>query len=369
MAKPQIPESAVLETNATLKDHYEALIAIPCCNEYSTLPQVIESLERNGSLTEETLVVINVNNRLSADSQENQQTIQWLQDHKTSLQLAWLNNCQMPHSYPEKFGVGLARHQAVNAGLVYIADTAPVISLDADSPVNETYLEEIFKACQSPGFLAGHVNFQHQHQGTQEEIHAIRLYDQHLHLHRQRLQDAGSPHCWYAIGSTIVCTAKAYKKAGGYNVRKMAGEDFYLLQQLSKTGCHINMIEKAFVYPSNRPSDRVPFGTGKAVSDILDTGTWHTYHSQCYEELKVLLESVKEHLDDDANEILKDVSQNVKDYLAGRKFTETWTKLQQNSRDAQMLHQRFHEWLDAFQTLKLIHHLTESSYPKEELSL
>ena len=69
----------------------------------------------------------------------------------------------------------------------------------------------------------------------------------------------------------------------------MAGEDFYLLQQLSKTGCKISMIEKAFVYPSDRHSERVPFGTGKAVGDIIENGNWQTYHPNCYRDLALML--------------------------------------------------------------------------------
>ena len=34
-----------------------------------------------------------------------------------------------------------------------------------------------------------------------------------------------------------------------------------------------------------------------------------------------------------------------------------------------MLLQRFHEWLDAFQTLKLIHFLSDNFYPRVELAM
>jgi hypothetical protein len=370
VAKPTVPQSASLECINTLKPKYQALIAIPSCNESLTLTDVILSLEKNYlKYTDETLIIINVNNRTSANSNDNQETIKWLNALDTKLHIAWLDNTAPPYSYPDKFGVGLARHQAVTAGINMLQKNAPVISLDGDSPVNEDYLQEIFEKCKSPNFKAGHVNFQHQHQGSQEEINAIKLYDTHLHKHRQRLESAGSPHSWYAIGSTIVCTAEAYAKAGGYNVRRMAGEDFYLLQQLSKTGCHIEMIDKAYVYPSNRPSDRVPFGTGRAVNDILTNGQWFTYSQCCYDELKSLLLSVNHNLSNSSEQILSEVSEDVQKYLRDRKFEDTWIKLQQNSRDEKMLLQRFHEWLDAFQTLKLIHHLTDSSYPKEEIIL
>ena len=142
-------------------------------------------------------------------------------------------------------------------------------------------------------------------------------------------------------------------KSGGYHCRRMAGEDFYLLQQLSKTGCKIEMIEDAFVYPSDRVSDRVPFGTGKAVGDIVENGNWRTYDEQCYRDLGQLLDAVENGVSNSAMEILRNVPDSCKDWLiTTRKFPSVWPKLRDHSRDDKMLLQRFHEWLDAFQTLK-----------------
>ncbi|NQZ59497.1 MAG: hypothetical protein HRT88_18760, partial [Lentisphaeraceae bacterium] len=246
---------------------------------------------------------------------------------------------------------------------------APIISLDGDSPVNEDYLKAIFRHLENnKNFGAGHVNFKHRNCGTPEEKEAIRLYEKHLHQHRQNLEKACSPHAWYAIGSTIVCTKEAYQKSGGYNCRRMAGEDFYILQQLSKTGCKISMIEEAFVYPADRESQRVPFGTGKAVGDIIQDGNFMTYHQDCYKDLKGLLATITDNLNKDTATILKEAPNTCLEYLQERKFDEVWPKLQNNSRDNKMLLQRFHEWLDAFQTLKLIHHLSDKYYPRVAIS-
>ena len=153
-------------------------------------------------------------------------------------------------------------------------------------------------------------------------------------------------------------------RSGGYHPRRMAGEDFYLLQQLSKTGCKIEMIEEAFVFPSDRVSDRVPFGTGKAVGDIVESGQWMTYHDHCYRELGQLVDAIENGVSDSAAEILECVPESCRDWLVGRKFASVWPKLRKNSRDSEMLIQRFHEWLDAFQTLKLIHFLSDNFYPR-----
>ena len=149
----------------------------------------------------------------------------------------------------------------------------------------------------------------------------------------------------------------------------MWGLDFYLLQQLSKTGCSIEMIEEAFVFPSDRVSDRVPFGTGKAVGDIVESGRWLTYHDHCYRDLGQVLDVVERGVANSAEDILKNVPEVCKSWLVHRQFASVWPKLQNNSRDTGMLLQRFHEWLDAFQTLKLIHFLSDNAYPRMAMEI
>ena len=364
------PETAPIQSRSSLQNKYRAVVAIPCCNEFETLPETLKSLEATGQVRDEVLVVVNVNQRASMDNRNNLATLNWLDEFETSLPLAWLDHVTDGRAYPEKFGVGLARHQCCAVGIPFVDETAPIISLDADSPVDPNYFQAIFDyIAHHPGFQAGHVNFKHRHCGNADEKRAIEIYERHLKRHRQKLEDANSPHAWYAIGSTIVCTKQAYVKSGGYHCRRMAGEDFYLLQQLSKTGCNIEMIEEAFVFPSDRVSDRVPFGTGKAVGDIVESGRWLTYHDHCYRDLGQLLDVVERGVANSAEDILKNVPEVCKSWLVGRKFASVWPKLQNNSRDNEMLLQRFHEWLDAFQTLKLIHFLSDNVHPRMAMEI
>jgi len=364
------PETAPIQSRKSLQNRYKAVVAIPCCNESDALPETLHSLEATGRLREEVLVIVNVNQRASMDNQNNLATLNWLEEFETSAPLAWLDHVTDGRAYLEKFGVGLARSQCCSVGLQYVDEAAPIISLDADSPVDPNYFHAIFDhIAEHPGFRAGHVNFKHRHCGNADQKRAIEIYEQHLKRHRQKLEDANSPHAWYAIGSTIVCTKQAYVKAGGYHSRRMAGEDFYLLQQLSKTGCNIEMIEEAFVFPSDRVSDRVPFGTGKAVGDIVTSGQWLTYHDDCYRDLGQLLDVVEQGVAHSATEILNQIPETCKSWLVGRRFASVWPKLQKNSRDNEMLLRRFHEWLDAFQTLKLIHFLSDNVYPRMAMEM
>ena len=370
MAKSPIPPTSSLQFRLPPQRRYDALIAVPCCNELESLPETLTSLELSAAQTErQALVVVNVNQRASMPKDNNLATLEWLSHWETSLSLAWLDHASEGLAYPEKFGVGLARHQACSVGLEFIGNAAPVISLDADSPVAIDYLPTIFEYVAShPGFQAGHVNFRHRHCGGEAQKQAILIYEQHLKRHRQKLADANSPHAWYAIGSTIVCTKSAYVKSGGYHCRRMAGEDFYLLQQLGKIGCEIEMLDQAMVFPSDRISDRVPFGTGKAVGDIVASGQWPTYHHNCYRDLAGVLTAVNDNLHQSAEAILQATPTTCQAWLKGRDFESVWPKLTANSRDQAMLRRKFHEWLDAFQTLKLIHYLSDHHYPRFDLA-
>ena len=134
-------EIAPLESRTSLRNNYRALVAIPCCNEFDSLPETLKSLEATGQVGRDVLVVVNVNQRASMDNRNNLATLNWLEKFETSLPLAWLNHVTEERAYPEKFGVGLARNQCCTAGLSFIDAAAPVISLDADSPVNPNYYQ------------------------------------------------------------------------------------------------------------------------------------------------------------------------------------------------------------------------------------
>ena len=134
MAKHPIPETQPLQSGRPLKSCYRAVIALPSCNELESLPETLTSLEQTGSqYFNETLVIVNVNQREGMDRQNNLATLQWLQDLETPLELAWMDHASPGKAYPEKFGVGLARHQSCTSGLRFITDHSPIISLDADS--------------------------------------------------------------------------------------------------------------------------------------------------------------------------------------------------------------------------------------------
>ena len=83
------------------------------------------------------------------------------------------------------------------------------------------------------------------------------------------------PFAFHTIGSSMAVRASSYMRQGGMNKRK-AGEDFYFQQKIIPL-CGFTECNSTVVYPSPRPSYRVPFGTGRAMLGYLQNGevlTW-----------------------------------------------------------------------------------------------
>ena len=81
MAKTPIPETQPLQFKRALKSAYRAVIAIPCCNEFESLPGTLRSLEETGAVHyDQTLIIVNVNQRASMEREGNLRTLSWLQE-------------------------------------------------------------------------------------------------------------------------------------------------------------------------------------------------------------------------------------------------------------------------------------------------
>ena len=133
--------------------------------------------------------------------------------------------------------------------------------------------------------------YAHPVDGAPETARPILSYELYLRYQELAWGYAGSPYAYPAIGSAMACTARAYAASGGMN-RRQAGEDFYFLQQLAKTG-KIGRIWETTVRPSGRASHRVPFGTGRKVGAFAadPDEAYLTYHPESFQVLQAWLES------------------------------------------------------------------------------
>ncbi len=127
---------------------------------------------------------------------------------------------------------------------------------------------------------------------AQVHAEACLRYEARLRHHVLGLQWARSPYAYEAIGSTISCHALTYAQVRGVPSRP-AAEDFYLLNKLAKIG-EIRTVRGAPMRVSGRVSDRVPFGTGAALTTaVANDQLPRCYEPQLFVLLRMTLQALK----------------------------------------------------------------------------
>ena len=348
----------------TSRNNFQAAIIIPALAESQSLPQTIASLATNpDEYLQQTLIVIVINNRQSASSEnkaDNRLTIEWLQnDPYPQLNIAWVDAASDGLELPEKEGVGLARKIGFDLSLPLLDWAAQplLISLDADTLVDANYLPAISQHFETTRCGGATIPFRHQSTDTPEQDAAIRCYELYLRSYLFGLKQAGSPYAYHTVGSAFACLAGSYVAAGGMN-RRHAAEDFYFIQQLAKT-CGVEMLQGTVVHPSARFSDRVPFGTGKAVQgQVKDRQQLFQFSSaKGFIILRQWLELVCENLDEPAEVLLEQASRlspRLHTFLAELNFAATWERLQKNYGTPQKRLTAFHGWFDGLRTRQML---------------
>ncbi len=354
------------EIEGTSRNDFAAVIIIPALAEAESLPQTLASLTSNPAEDlQQTLVVVVVNNRAeisAAQFQNNQQTLSWLRAQPfPQLNLAWVDASTPGLELPSKEGVGLARKIGFDLALAWLQSGRSLfISLDADTLVDENYLPAIFahfETCIAGGAV---LPFRHQLAGEPQQEKAIRYYELYLRSYLFGLQQAGSPYAFHTIGSTIACHTDAYVRAGGMK-RRLAAEDFYFLQQLAKT-TGVETVRGTLVQPSPRFSDRVPFGTGKAVQEqvVAERSLFQFSSKTAFVVLQSWLSLAESSLDVSAARVLQKaagLSPLLHQLLVELNFVEIWRKLQANYPDLLRRRLAFHHWFDGLRTRQLLSRL------------
>lgn len=371
----------------------DQVVVIPVLAERKTILKTLTSLATNPAADlERTLVICVVNNRERPLSQEddirdNQDTLAvldcWVRSGQVpselgteagSLRLGVVDASSAGFELPPKGGVGLARKIGLDWGLSILADSDSRVRLlsclDADTFVEQNYLDSVRKHFEQRNGWAAVVSYCHPIPDSKEESAAIICYEIFLRYHVLGLFFAGSPYAFPSVGSTMVCSAEAYAAVSGMNQRQ-AGEDFYFLQQLAKTG-RVDQIFATTVYPSCRPSHRVPFGTGQRVRRFLShaQNEYVLYSPESYRILKAWLHTVRNGLDADADRLLvsaRDIDPRLADFVDYLGFRDVWPGLQENAADTAQLLAQFHRWFDGFTTIKLIHFLRDNGFPECEM--
>jgi hypothetical protein len=357
---------------------FKNALVIPVCAESEYLPSTLESFANNPvSELSDTLVFLVINNPppgtagASAKFAENQDTLRLLRNShfpfQEKLNLSWIDASGPGSEINPKEGVGAARKIGMDTALEFLdfAGSSPVIiSLDADTSVEGNYLAAIkgyFLANQDKAGAT--INFEHQPGRTAEEDAAVISYELFMRYYVEGLRISQSPYAYHVLGSAMAFRAEDYVRAGGMR-RRNGGEDFYFLQALRKTGS-VGQIIDTTVHPSSRASDRVPFGTGPRISQILEAkGSLMFYNPEIFMLLKKLFSAVSLLADADTLTTLKSLDGVTNQYLAENNFFHEWEKILKNTPDKiEKVRWAFYTWFDAFRTLKFVH-FCEGRYPE-----
>lgn len=356
-------------------------VVIPCYNE----PNLIKSL---GSIAACTLpacdveVIVVINHPEGVDYEVLENSSKAVKDIDEANRL-WGSkrlrfHAVMAFNLPrKKAGVGYARQIGMDEAAYRLLSVGRqegvIVCFDADSQCMSNYLTELYELwMQHPKTHACSIRFEHPLSGDEfpaEVYNGIAAYELHLRYYNQASRFIGFPFAYHTVGSSMACSAEAYVKFGGMN-RHQAGEDFYFLQKIIPHG-HFRELNTTCVYPSPRPSNRVPFGTGRTMSKLVYSHEpISTYHLESFLNLESLFQNIATLYNYSSNQIerfIELLAQPLSDFLFQVDATKSIENVRANSSSFKTFKKRFFLWFDAFMLLKYMNFAAENYYGKQSV--
>lgn len=359
--------------NSLPPDSLGIVVTIPCFNE----PNLIDSLQslyncnRPNCATEIIVVINDGEHSTSSVKSQNRITyheaIQWAECKNTPklyFHFIYAENLPKKHA-----GVGLARKIAMDEAVKRfeaIGNSKGIIScFDADTLCETNYLTSLEKHFeQNPKTFGCSIYFEHPLGGElpPSNYQAIIDYELFLRYYTNGLKYVGLPYAYQTVGSSMAVRSDVYQKQGGMNKRH-AGEDFYFLHKIIALG-GFSELNSTTVIPSPRQSDRVPFGTGKAVSEWMNNNELYTYAPQTFTDIKnfltssdVLWEITK------IDTYLDSLPKSISTFLLESDFETELNRIKTNSSNSISFITNFYQWFNAFKVLKFIHYARDHYYP------
>jgi len=278
-------------------------------------------------------------------------------------------------------GVGLARRIGMDLALqLQQLDgvTSPwLATTDADAEPPANYFQTLATVAPvTPRGLrrvALTLPFWHTPSGDAAIDGATADYELSLRYYTLGLAAAGSPYAYQSMGSSLAVRAEAYAEVRGFP-RRNAGEDFYLLDKLAKVGA-LHRPDCEPIRLRSRTSDRVPFGTGRKVGEIVENaGALSTYHPRVFELVGVTLAALRHAVAARAADSLRlqlsaqldaGTAGAVSSALEDLQVFDALPGMLDASPDARVRERRLLTWFDALRTLRFIHVLeARASLPR-----
>ena len=348
----------------------ELIVIIPCFDD-EFIFNTLESLENACRVRPKIEVIVHVNSgeQTPPEIVERNKNIAIELNHKAAA--GFYKNFRLLPILTEgtarkKAGVGFARKAAMDEAVRrFAAINRPeglIVSLDADSLVDKTYFQALVKAMNHTGANCFTFQFQHCYDASvypENVINACKLYEIYLRYYRLALKMFDFPFAIHTIGSCFAIRVEAYIKLGGMPP-KQGGEDFYFLQKAVKMR-QVFEVRKPIVFPSPRISDRVPFGTGPAVRNIVKHGQYEVYNFTLFGLLRDfynLLPALAQ------VEVQKQIPSVIMDFIGRTRFDAILAECRNYSSSPSSFAKRICDHFDAFFIVKFLNSFNQSeTYP------
>jgi hypothetical protein len=374
--------------------HWQQVVVLPA---YRESPALLRTLAQLPAAPGRTLVIL-VLNRPDSDSDTQANTELRTATADSPVQREQRGTvailCLNPHTdlylldmealygqTPAALGVGLARKTGCDLALQWMAaggiESEWLCCTDADATLPQDYFEQLGGA--TPATVAAVFPFRHVPGAEPVCDYATSLYELRLRQYVLGLAYAGSPYAHHTLGSCLAIRASAYAHVRGFPPRAGA-EDFYLLNKLAKLG-PIARLSGACIELQSRRSSRVPFGTGPAVESLLNSTHPNDaalfYHPQCFDALKALLAGLPELAETPGQDIAQllvrhglteTVAAQAQQALATLGVASALAHCQRQSTSSALFMRHFHQWFDAFRSLKFIHAMRDAGWPQLTLA-
>jgi hypothetical protein len=273
-----------------------------------------------------------------------------------------------------KGGVGWARKMVLDEAARLLSQEGVMLCLDSDCTVAYNYLKAVSDFFEShPSCDAVSIYYEH-HLDTlvQDERQAITQYELHLRYLVHAMRWAGHPFAFQTVGSSMAVRRKGYFAHGGMNTRQ-AGEDFYFLQKFIEVDS-LQEIKNTTVYPSARISDRVPFGTGRAMSQLMPgNAAWMTADFMVFRLIQPLLlqtdvlrKLLSQSHDDESFEAglrKMDLHQDVISFLKQMDFEKHGREILLHTSTYANFRRRFFRYFNSFMMIRYMHYMRDHFYP------
>ena len=263
---------------------------------------------------------------------------------------------------PKFAGVGWARKIGMDEALrrfLHVNYDGIICCFDADSIVQKNYFTAIYNKLGSNLYAGASIYFEHPIFGNSfksAEYENIILYETHLRYYKNALQFCGFPFAFHTVGSSMAVKASAYAKQGGMNRRK-AGEDFYFINKIIALGNYTE-INNTTVIPSPRTSDRVPFGTGRAILDALNhkKDLSLTYDFSTFRVIRNWVEQIL------VSKMYNYSSFHpfVQSFLSEADWNKKIDSISKNTSSEKKFNNRFFQVFNPFWVLKYVHHIRQN---------